>query len=259
MSLPVWLPGPMFLLGGLCPGSLPLGRSLSGGSLCSEGLCPVGSPSRGLCPEGSLSGGSPSRGGGFCPGGNPFRGVLCPGVSVGRPPDRDSPTMVDKQAVCILLECCLVLKCIEAYEEPGTSVKWSFLIAIKFLVISPLDRAEFISVTVLSVSSRSQGESWEIVKNPLWICIFRVNMHYCRANTHYRKCKYTSLLIMHILNGFLTISQLSPWDWEFTLRTESEVIFALAIRWHLWFTIENYKHWKVQGSFHSILFYSIVY
>ena len=50
MSLPVWLPGPVFLLGG--------------------GLCPEGSMSRVcLCPQGSLFGGV------LCP------GDLCLGVS----------------------------------------------------------------------------------------------------------------------------------------------------------------------------------
>ena len=46
MPLPVWLPGCMFHLGGLCSGGL-----------CPGGLCPGG-----LCPGGSLSSGSLSRG-----------------------------------------------------------------------------------------------------------------------------------------------------------------------------------------------------
>ena len=58
MSLPVWLPGPMFLPGVLCPVG-----SLSRGSL-SEARC--------------LSRGGP---GGLCPGGSLFRGSLCRGVS----------------------------------------------------------------------------------------------------------------------------------------------------------------------------------
>ena len=38
ISLSVWLPGPMFLLGGLCPGGLcPMGGYLSWGGLCPEG------------------------------------------------------------------------------------------------------------------------------------------------------------------------------------------------------------------------------
>ena len=48
MPLPVWLTGPMFLLGGLCPreGSLSKGF-LFGWSLCG-GLCPGGLPDRPL-------------------------------------------------------------------------------------------------------------------------------------------------------------------------------------------------------------------
>ena len=70
MSLPVWLPDPMFLLGGLCPWShVPFRWSLSTG-LCPGGLYPEGSLSRrisvwGVCPEGvSVQGseGSQSRG-----------------------------------------------------------------------------------------------------------------------------------------------------------------------------------------------------
>ena len=95
LSLPVWQPGPKFLLGHLYPwsqvpyigvsvkGSLSR-RSLSRGSLSRWALCPGGSLSRGslsrgslsrwaLCPGGSLSRGSLSGGGpcpvGFCPGG----------------------------------------------------------------------------------------------------------------------------------------------------------------------------------------------
>ena len=60
MSLPVWLPGLIFLLVGLCPGGLCLGSlsrgdlcrgSLLGGSLSREDLCRGGG--------GSLSGGPP--------------------------------------------------------------------------------------------------------------------------------------------------------------------------------------------------------
>ena len=71
MSLPVWLPGPMFSLGVLCPWShVPLG-----------GLCPGVSVWRSLCS------------GGVCPG----------GVSVERHPPESK-----KQTVRILLECFLV-------------------------------------------------------------------------------------------------------------------------------------------------------
>ena len=63
MSLPVWLPGPMFLLG--------VFPSRAGGR------CPGGSLSRGL-PPGGLYWGSPSRWGGLSPGGlSP--GSPCPG------------------------------------------------------------------------------------------------------------------------------------------------------------------------------------
>ena len=55
MSLPVWLLGPKFLLGGLCPGPMFLpGRSLSTGGLC------------------------------------PGEGDFCPGVSVALPPTPES-------------------------------------------------------------------------------------------------------------------------------------------------------------------------
>ena len=66
MLLLVWLPGPMFLLGGLCLG-VSVGGSLSGG-LCPEGVSVFGclsrgsilqKKSRGLCPGGSLSRGFP--------------------------------------------------------------------------------------------------------------------------------------------------------------------------------------------------------
>ena len=74
MSYPVWLPGLMFLLGGLCPG--------------------------GLCPRGvSVQEGSQSR------------GVSVQGVSVwgslseGSPPRTETPLYGEEWAVCILLEC----------------------------------------------------------------------------------------------------------------------------------------------------------
>ena len=75
MSLPVWLPGPMFLLG----------RSLSGG------LCPVGSLFRGSLSRGSLSGGSLSR-----------------GVSVRRETTRTETPGTVKKIVRNLLECILI-------------------------------------------------------------------------------------------------------------------------------------------------------
>ena len=83
--------------GGLCPGgSLSRGTSVQGG-LCPGGLCPGGSLSVGSLSGGSLSGGSLSRGS--------LSGGLCPGCSLlGRP-----PPYCNRWAVCILLECILVL------------------------------------------------------------------------------------------------------------------------------------------------------
>ena len=67
VSFPVWLPGSMFFLGGLCSWShVPSGGFLSRRSLSRE------SPSRGLCPGGLRPGGSlpwGSLSGGLCPGG----------------------------------------------------------------------------------------------------------------------------------------------------------------------------------------------
>ena len=77
MSLLVWLPGPMFLLVGICSWSyVPSGRVPVQRGLCSGGLCPGGSLSRGVCP----------------------------GVSVGRPPPPES----EKWTIHIILECFLV-------------------------------------------------------------------------------------------------------------------------------------------------------
>ena len=74
MSLPVWLTGPMFLLG--------RGVSVPGPIIPSGGLCAGWSLSReGLCPGGSLSSrGSLSRG--FCTVGSLSRRFLSKGVSV---------------------------------------------------------------------------------------------------------------------------------------------------------------------------------
>ena len=52
MSLPVWLPGPMFLLGPLSRGSLS--RGLCQGGLVNGGLCPGGLCPGGICKRGSL-------------------------------------------------------------------------------------------------------------------------------------------------------------------------------------------------------------
>ena len=98
MSLHVWLPGPMLLMGGLSPWS----HVPSKGGLCPEGgLCVEG----GLCPGGSLSRGSLSRRvsvwgslfrvslsrrglcpGGLCLGWVSVSGSLCPGGSLSRGP-----------------------------------------------------------------------------------------------------------------------------------------------------------------------------
>ena len=88
MSLPVWLPGPIFLPGSLCPE-----ESLSWGVSVLGGLCPGGSLSwvvsvlGGLCP-GSLSRGALSRQvsvqGGSCPGG------LCLGIPVRETPQTET-------------------------------------------------------------------------------------------------------------------------------------------------------------------------
>ena len=63
MSLPVWLPGPMFLLGGaLCLWSHVLSAgSLSRGISVQGNFCPGGLYPGGLCPGESLSRGSLSR------------------------------------------------------------------------------------------------------------------------------------------------------------------------------------------------------
>ena len=91
MSLRVWLPGPMFLVGGLYLWShVPSKGSLSGGSLSRESLSRE-SLSRESLSRGSLSGG------------------LCRGVSVREtPPNRDNPPELGEWAVRILLECFLV-------------------------------------------------------------------------------------------------------------------------------------------------------
>ena len=72
MSLSVWLPGPVFLLGGSPEWVSVQGVSVQGDSL-----------SRGLCPGKSLSGGS-----------------LCQG----------DPPYCEERAVCILLESFLVIR-----------------------------------------------------------------------------------------------------------------------------------------------------
>ena len=103
MSLPVWMPGPMFLLGeSLSRGSLSWG---AGGVSMSRGC---------LCPGGFLSGGFSGQGGlcvcvqgisvqeGLCPGGSLSMGSLS-----GRPP-RQRPMYGEVRAVHILLEFFLV-------------------------------------------------------------------------------------------------------------------------------------------------------
>ena len=57
MSLPIWLPGPMFLLEGLSPWS----HVRSSGGLCLGGLCLGGLCPGGLCPRGGLCRETPTR------------------------------------------------------------------------------------------------------------------------------------------------------------------------------------------------------
>ena len=78
MSLPVWLPGPMFLLG---RGVSAWSHVLSGGLSVQGGLCPVGDS----VGERSLSG----------------------RVCQVDPPDR--PPYGEERTVCIVLECFLVI------------------------------------------------------------------------------------------------------------------------------------------------------
>ena len=85
MSLPVWLPGPMFLLRGLFLGDL------CPGDLCPEGLF-LG---RGLCP------------GNLCPG-----GISVQGVSVQGSLFRETPPWGEEWMVRILLECFLAFNAV---------------------------------------------------------------------------------------------------------------------------------------------------
>ena len=103
MSIPVWLPGPMFLLGwgSLClvPCSFWKEISMPGPMFLLEGLCSGGFLSgfsvRGLCPGISVWGGVSvkriSVQGCLCPGGC-VQGSLSSGISVqGRPPRQRPP------------------------------------------------------------------------------------------------------------------------------------------------------------------------
>ena len=100
MLLPVLLPGPMSLLGGLCLWSHVLSRvvSVQGGSL-----------SRGLCPGGLSPGGSLSR-----------------GVSI-----REIPPYGEEWVVRILLECVLVIYVIvlSIYDD-----SWCFKVKFFFKI-----------------------------------------------------------------------------------------------------------------------------
>ena len=116
MSLPVWLPGHMFLLGGLCLRGMCL-RGLCPGGLCLGGLCPGVSIEGSLSMEwGSLSRGSPS--GGLHPGG-----------------------LSEEWVVHILLECFLVTR---VYTH--VCVKSVFLVSIVSQKPSPV--AKVVSKTV---------------------------------------------------------------------------------------------------------------
>ena len=86
MSLPVWLPGPMFLLG--------WGVSVPGPTFLPGGLCPGGSLSRRVSVQRGVS----------------VQGGLCQGD----PPPRQRPHLYSKEwVVRILLEFFLVLKFLE--------------------------------------------------------------------------------------------------------------------------------------------------
>ena len=105
MSLPVWLPGPMFLpRESLCLVLCSFwGVSVQGVSV-KGGLCPRGTSVQGLSVWGSLSMGSLSRGSlsrSLCPGG------LCPGGLC-----QGTPLYIEERAVLILLECFRVISCL---------------------------------------------------------------------------------------------------------------------------------------------------
>ena len=95
MSFSVWLPGPMFLLRVSVPGPMFLWGSLSSGS-----------QSRGVSVQWCL-----------CPGGSLSMGGHYPG-------DSDTPSTVDKRAVRILLEFCLVSLWIWIQKEPLMFPHW---------------------------------------------------------------------------------------------------------------------------------------
>ena len=131
MSLSLWLPGAMFLLGGfLCLVSCSFwgsGGSLSRGSV-SMGVCVHGGlclgvsvqgvyVQGGLCLRGCLSGGSQSGGSlsrqGLCPRGLPDRNP---------PPRTETPLYGEEWAVRILLECFLCwcpLLCVGSFPCPA--------------------------------------------------------------------------------------------------------------------------------------------
>ena len=85
MSLPVWLPGPMFFLGRISVSGpmFLLGRGVSVQGVCAGGLCP-----RNLC-LGDVSVQAGVCPGGLGPGGLYPGGSLSRGVSVGRPLPRN--------------------------------------------------------------------------------------------------------------------------------------------------------------------------
>ena len=119
MSLPVWLPGSMFLLGGVSiSGPKFLSRVSVQGGLCPGGLCPGWSLSRvvsiqgvqvGLCPGWSMSRG-------LCP-----RGSLPKGVSVRRLPGHRPP--YSKERVECFLDVnfflCVIFTFLHRYFSPS--------------------------------------------------------------------------------------------------------------------------------------------
>ena len=101
MSLPVWLPGPMFFLGRISVSGpmFLLGRGVSVQGVCAGGLCP-----RKLCL------GDVSVQAGVCPGGLGPGGSLSRWVSVQGGLCRETPPPESEMwVVCILLECFLVI------------------------------------------------------------------------------------------------------------------------------------------------------
>ena len=80
-------------------------------------------------------------------------------------------------------------------------------------------RVQLRSDSVFRVRVQFQEQSWEIVKKPLEICTRGSAKCIMLIRT---SCGPYSLLLVHIRNGFLMISQLCLWNWTLTLKTETE-------------------------------------